>query len=853
MAVIFCSVISISPTVASAADACPVYSSFGGQFPRPGFANTFTSDIASRPDARIGFTHTFSADDASVSISSKVSQRTNVFSQIFLNYYNIIGALNAARVTDPEYFERWKTFCINPNAIGKGTITINETGVIRYTKTFTEDLPVGSTDVGPDDLCNTNGDGDIDPGESCEAEVDRDVDSGSIRASDTNDYEYAYPNIRDIARRIPSILSQEIQYCTPGASATITCSTGYECVEIPEERRLFYRNIGTDTGLCTIPPDRLANAKLPFPANLLCTDEESALPQTILPGKVCYSQPSTNPTYTQRGYADPDVPVLSDPAVLPFLKTASIDAPTDQLQYDTEAAEVYFGNAFLDVLGHYSKTDAAWIKSLPAKDIFSISVGSGTTMTKSPYSSDKYTEKLGGYAEIANDARYMNAALLPAGAQVVTAGAHRAYFRAGNGYNGALFVNGKPYGHNIDVPQSRPAIDAAYDQIAVATVVAKNPDDKKGVFVTTTGAPNGPLGPLIKVAEGSFFAPPAVFIRSNGEKALFAHIGESYKYIPSINGVFSPLTAPRPVLNDSIQANTRTLPDQDEELRADVRFTMDRQDNVHILWRKFCGEEVCPSVIYSKLKFDSTNNLVTLVDEEPVPLSSGVVGLINSVPFTIQTDSVGNALIAARLGSNDNNKLVFLSRSPSGQWSGEELITGKIRNLNPDDSTEFQSFSTNAMPKIAAFQDALGIVRTYVIYSTYENNKISSSGDSTVQYTQMYTSERVGSLGSTGTWNPPLPVSDKLNLDWQTRIHDEGLDRYGNIAFTVQERASKYDVNTKLFDPGGVKMCILTVGGTSTTCGQNFDGSGIGYVIPPTESSDKKMHVINPNNNQEML
>ncbi len=826
------STLVVAPISSASAQTCPAFYNFGGQFPLPHFTTHHTSDVDTKND--VGFSHTFSEGGYSVTIDSEASIKTNVFSQIFLNYYNVIGAFTSTTVNDPQFSDRWKTYCISRDGIGKGSFTVSETGVIRYLKTTKRTLSIGESIPSSASGCDTViANGIVDDGELCEVDEEKPTDSNPIDDSDRKDFAIPYPNgLRELARKIPSVISNDTRYCNPG-DPTSFCSAGYSCQEIPPAALPFFPDIGTFKGICATSPDvAVTTASLPFPANLLCSEENISPPATTLSSKVCYDEPPIEPKYTQQQFENPESTVLVDPAKLPFLKIASIHAPTNEIGFDTEAAELYFSRAFGDKLGIYSPDDLKWMKDLPAQMHFSLSTKSGTTSTgNGPFSTDDYIDKLGGYAEISADSRFMNPDVLPIGASVVTAGNHSAYLRAGNERAGALFVDGQPVGHRLGVAQHWPTITERAGHLAVAVEVYKNPDNKKGFFIATNELPNGPLLPIVKVADGEFYGTPAVFIRKNGEKIAFTNVGGVYKYFNSINGVFKENTTANAFLGNRV--------------KWAVRFASDNDDNIHLLW---CDDDNCPRVLYSKLAFDEVSRtLKTVVESEKVPFSASTVGLVNTIPFTIQTDNQGNVLVGGRLGSNDDNSLVFLARSPLGQWSPEELITKRITTRK----TEFETWANNASPKIATVTDVNGNTATFVVYTVYSSIP---RGDGNHQFVQIYYSIRSGPIGGPGKWSKPIKTSDEMDLDWQTRISDEGIDKTAQISFTVQERTAKYNVNTRLFDAPGVKMCITGATGIDNLhCGINYNGSGVGFVFPPTETTDKKMHVINPHTGAEML
>ncbi len=818
----------------ASAQTCPVFYNYGGLFPRVKTSEN-TSDITMNPDNFPKYTHSFSEGGYTVKIDSTISMRTSVFSQIFLNYYNMVGIFATTQVTEPALLNRWKTLCISRDGVGKGTVNISETGVIRYEKTTTKTYQSGETL--PSDYsgsCDLDLDGKVDPGETCEITDTKPTDSRPINTAENGDVQIPYSNaLRDIHRKIPSIISTDLRYCTPGSTEkNAICSAGYVCQEIPAADLSSYPDRDSNTGLCIISPTAQASISVPFPANILCSEDNTVSPTTTLPSKVCYDEPPKDPVYTQRRYATEDATTLSDPPKLPFLKEASIHAPTNEIEFDTEEGDLYYNEAFSNKLGLYSVDDANWMKNLPSQVRFSQSVKSETTMITSPYTTEDYVEKLGGYAEVANDARFLNPQNIPAGAEVVTAGKHVAYLRGGVEYKGALFVDGQPVGHHLNVAQHLPTIDSNYGQYAVAAIAWDNPDGINGLFVASTNTYGGQLQPIVRVSDSTYSGAPAIFILRNGEKIVFVQTGSSYKYIMSSNGSFKENSTLQTLLSN--------------EVTTEARFAIDYEDNISVAWRKMCGTELCLTVNFAKLHYNATtNSLDTVMEPRQIPLSEEVGGLRGTIPYTIQTDNYGNVLLGVRMGNGKNNKLIFLSMNQAGNWSPEEIVTGRIKNKYED---EYESFSAgSAMPKIASFAGPLGSVTTAMVYSVY-------TGDEENHEIQMYYSLRLGDIGVKTAWTKPIPVSDMVDYRWQSRVTDESINKEGQIAFTVQEYSSKFNTNTKLFDAAGVKMCIVQATGVaSLECGMNYDGSGVGYVLPPTVTSDKKMHVINPHTRQDML
>jgi hypothetical protein len=835
-----------NPTQVSA-QVCPVFASYTGSPGHSHGSGHHPGDIPDDDNSKVSVTNTFANSEASVSIRTELTPQTGLFSQIFLNFYNIVGAYATGETEDPALADRWKTYCINRDGIASGTFQVDAKGVIHFLHHFTGPATTGDTIdddiVDPD--CDTNGDGHVtgpdplvpgDTGESCDKRKEDDIDSPTLTGTGgKGSFTIPYPaGIRDIARKIPSIINTDMQFCTVGGPEG-ACSAGFTCTEIPEPQRVFYKDIGTNNGLCTIAPENVATNTLQYPVNLLCAENNDTLPTTTLASKACFN-PNKSIAFTQQVHPAEDDPSFTDPAKLPFLKSGNINQVTNEIPYDIDVMERYYVPAFSNKLGLYSQEDQQIIKAMQGRIALGISTRSETIRTSGPEGNDDYVEKLGGYAEIANDSRFMNPTLIPVGAMAVTSGGHIAYLRYGDEYNGAMFVDGKPLGHKLPITQRYPYIHARGKQIAVAAVASDVVGSgENGLFVSVGFDGVNSMLPLTKIAPASPFAPPTILINSAGDKIVFAKFGDVYKYITSTNGGFGENSTPQELLGG--------------RLDQDARFAIDDQDFIHIAWRESCGSEVCTKVNYSKVQF-TNNTITTVVDLQKIPISAPLAQLKNTIPYSIQTDDQGNALVAARIGDNHNkrNQLVFMARTPSS-WTSQELITEALHKDDDEVTLEFNDFSVNsAMPKISSVT-VNGITRTVVVFATY----LEKNDDKLNQFEQMYYAERIGPITQPTAWKSGTPVSDQTNKDWRVHLHDESISREGLIAFTVDEVTAKYDTNSKLFDPPGIKMCLIPAAGPSLDCGKNYNGSGIGYVIPPTENGDHKMHVQNSQTKQDML
>lgn len=815
-------------------DICGPFYQYGGHFKDQKNNANIMSDIKQEERSYWEYRFNASSPVEDVEKTSEANFNTYTFSQIFMGFYNILGifTLGTPSDLDSETLDRWQTFCIdrhNKQTGGQLNITTSGVRIKQQVCDQAPNCPIDPVTGLPEATCNC-----------------KEVEVGASSPSKNFSFEVPYAGgIREISRKIPSLISNELQYCNTDGSSS--CRFGMICVEATKDQLSINPIISSGKdGVCY--NDSAVNAgNRPYPANILCyqpPDESFENVPTTLASKACVD--------TRLRENPPKTPGDS------YISAGTLHAPTNTIPFDTDAMEYYYNGAIVDLLGFYTKDEAEWIKSLPAR--FNLSVPQGEIR-----GTDDYVERLGGYAFVAEDARRMTVDLIPAGDSIMVDDyGNQAYMRAGDGYHleGALFVNEKPLGHLLEKTQRYPYISSSGTNSSV--VVTSDNQTYAAIGI------NGTFQPLVNIGPGNNNYPPITLVNSFGDKIVFSKINNEYMYTTSIRGNFTPQQ----------QFNKFS---ESKSVSNQIRATIDSENVIHILWgsKDDVGDNSRINLYYSQYKFSrpklneesilqktsvQTVNLNTIPD-----FINGTFGTLmysnEDIPFSIQTDKYNNALITVRVApgiEKSYNKLLFtVFKNDTKTFMEPEIVTSTtypdsapINNKNGNDGAEFFIFSLNGGNKIAAVPNPLGYIRSDNVMVTYQEITRKIESKVTKDYNAIRYSRRLN--GS--DWSIPskwsaegktgIPLSETFDPDWNSGASGEGFTRNGIAYFTVDERTSKYNILTKLFDPAGRKRCVVKLGnvaGQSTECGKL---TNMYYVIPPTQTQDGKMQLVDPTTKQ---
>jgi hypothetical protein len=804
----------ISPT-ATYGQYCSEIAPTGGYFGNEKY-NKYTNITPDTGD-KIDIKQTLRAPegDDKRTVGMNFDPRTYHFSQIFFSMYNIVNAYVTSDQPEEEALrEPWsKSFCIDVDNTDK-TSSFNFTGDATLRYGYEVDVPC-------DPPTNPDGSPNIGCTEDKTASKNFDLAGGG---SFTVPYPYSF---RKMAEVVPAIIDKGFNFCTTQGIQT-GCNRGFECKEISPDLVAKYpalRDPPTDKNGVCFPDEQLAQAHQKD-VNLLCRDIKST-PIKLQPLKsnVCFEQSWGEGLKESWRITDEKTKRTT-----PYISGGSIGG-TNQINYDLQALNWYEA-AFVDKLSIYSKDEANWIKKLPAR--FSrLSVGEDAKFKTDPsQGSDDFVEKLGGAAMMAEDARFMNTSLIPAGLSTMMDGGHEAYLRGGDNRDnyGVLFVDGKPVGRLQDVKQVSPYIHTNKNTGAFVALVI---DYQGNLYISKSTPLNPTPSELTKVGSGDSRGQdyrPAAFINSYGDIIIFAKVGGIYKYGVIKNGDTQ--------LGSWNNIGGRTAP----EYKA--RFAMGNDDKVNIAWY----DRNNGRLYYSKLDVFDHTKIHLVAEAEDIGQKSQIINGGREisdlgVPFTLQlTLPDNNVLFAATTkpngGDKDQNQIWFTYRDNNGSaWTPAQLVTDQSVT---SDTSELYSFSALGGNKIALLNvynpaSKQNERHLYLVYKdilrkyTDPSNRAEHQENSQIRFAH-------GVLnGNNASWDGKYyPVTDIAIGELQNYVDGEGITQTGQPFATVVENVSKYDPHTRLVDFAGAKRCVLLEPLPSTSCART---GGLGIIYPPRENA----------------